>query len=137
MLRTIQDPTPMLQRIWKAGALAVGGVIAVNLLIRAVAYAAFDVPSSFPLLQIGPAVVWTALFVGVLALFRAFVELRSRRGASSFSTIAVTGLAILLCIDAMLMLVPVLPGTGSASIMTLAIMQATGTGLSIYFLSLP
>jgi|GEM_PF-5505423 len=137
MLRTMDFPTSNIQRIWKAGALALGGIVAANLLIRAVAYAAFDVPNAFPLLHVGPAMIWTALLVVALVAIRGRLERRSQTGGAAFLAVAIAVLALLLCIDVMLMIVPVLPGTVSSSILTLILMQAASTGLSVYFLGAP
>jgi hypothetical protein len=137
MQQMMPNSAPLLQRVWRAGALALGGVIAANLLVRAVAYTAFDVPHAFPLLQVGPAIAWAGLFVAGLVAVRGLLELRSRDAASSFLPIALKTLGVLLCLDIALMLVPVLPGTASASILTLMVMQSLSVGVSVYFLGTP
>lgn len=135
MLRTIQTANPTAERIWRAAGIAVTGVVAATLLIRAVAYAAFDVPQSFPLLQVGPAILWIAALVIGLAAVRAYMERRSSDAASSFLNVALRSLAVLLFVDVALMVLHILPGTQTSAILTLMSMQGTAAALSIYLLN--
>ncbi len=123
------------QRTWRTLGFALAGVLAATLLVRAVAYAAFDVPHTFPLLQLGPTALWTAALVIGLAAARAYMQRRSGDAAKGFLGVAVRTLAVLALADIALLALHVFPGTATASLLTLLSMQGTASALSIYLLN--
>jgi len=134
MLRTIQANNPSAARIWRAAGLALVAVVAANLLLRAVAYAAFDISSAFVPLQVGPMLLWAALLAGGLTLVRGRMDF-SRQAAASFARIAVLSLAVLVALDAVVLLAGIVPGVGVAAILTLFASQSASALLCIYMLS--
>ena len=134
MLRTIQANNPSAARIWRAAGLALVAVVAANLLLRAVAYAAFDISSAFVPLQVGPMLLWAALLAGGLTLVRGRMDF-SRQAAVSFARIAVLSLAVLVALDAVVLLAGIVPGVGVAAILTLFASQSASALLCIYMLS--
>jgi hypothetical protein len=128
--------------LW-AGPLAVLAAMAANLLVRAAALAAFDIPPEFVPLNglgggpggAGPTIAFTAIGVGGGAVLLATLARFTRRPATVFRTVAVAFVLLSFVPDVAMLNNPAGPGATLESVGTLMAMHVVAGAIAIGLLT--
>jgi hypothetical protein len=125
-------------RLWRAGLATLGGALAANLILWAIARAMLSIPPEFaPLATPAPAIIFTTFGVVGATLVLALIARFARRPIAIFRIVAVVMLLLSLLPNIGMMLDPAtapFPGATTASAVFLALMHLPPAILCIWLL---
>ena len=135
---TASGPTPLPDLLARTLLAAVAAVV-VNVLVRALAIALFDIPDAFEHLALRAVVVSTLAGVIAAALVFAVIARFARDPVRTFTIVAVVALALSLAapLSVGLQDPPEYPGTDAASVGTLMLMHALTAAIVVAIFSRP